>query len=599
MNRYCMKYQTYVKDTIGKFTARHPGKLRDYRTMSSDEKREERERVAALLAHLRIGKLAEEPTNLEHEHDINHFSTDEPDSHFHCADDDSMSPIQNQPSHDRNRTTEKLANEDRQSTSVHHFPSSEFANADTSTLLLSPQSTSSVVEYSSKSLRQTAPMASILSPGSIASVASVEFVRRAQYSTSSASNAFDSPERRFSNVQKRLASTSGKRGADLSRFRQDDDNRPQLPNSNRHSDDLSAPYRQLEMLSIMPSPSPDRGEIFVASQSPISRRMTCPSSDSESSERWGDEDFPVFEDESAADLYRLESIYSYGSNLGKQQRHKLGLSGRRPQLREIPANIAMKDGATFHLAPLDTKRNEQRRHRPEDDSESRRRQLVDFPDPLARYSNREKDRLTNVFQWIQHLDQQHHDEHHCPAGAIFSLSEQQIIDVTLKIVLGDKEDDLEASGIDQLAGQTVIVARAKEDLEKWESAFRENTGCSVLNHATLPNGDRKRPSTAKRCAMFDVVLTTFDAIKSPDIATPIDDLGYAISNKYTRSQGWYSSRTASQSSVGPQKCKQFSILHHVQFRRIIFADVLGRKSFLAKKNTARASAAVALQGHTR
>jgi hypothetical protein len=597
MNRYCMKYESYVKDTIGKFIARHPGKLRDYRTMSTDEKREERERVAALLARLRIGKMVERPTNLEYELDISHFSTDEPDSTFHCAGDDSMSPVQNPPS--RNRTIEKLANENRQSTSVHRFPSSEFAYADTSTLLLSPQSASSRLEYSSKPLRRTAPNASILRPGSIESIASVENVRRAQHSASSASNVFDSPERRFSNAQKRLASTSGKRGADLARFRHDDDDSPQLPNSNRHSDDLSAPYRQLEMLSILPSPSPDRGEIFAASQSPISQRMTCPSSDSDSSASWGAEDFPVFEDDATTCLYRRESIYSYGSSMGKQKREKLGFSGMRPQLREIPANIAMKEGATFHLAPLDTKRNEQSRHRLDDDSETRSRQLVDFPDPLARYTSREKDLLTNVFQWIQQLDQGRDDEHHCPAGVIFSLSEQQIVHVTLKIVLGDKKDDLEASGNGQLAGQTIIVARAKEDLEKWESAFRENTGCSVLNHATLPNCDRKSPSTAKRCALFDVILTTFDAIKSPDIATPVDDLGYAIPNKDARSQGWYSSRTASQSSVGPQKCKQFSILHQVQFRRIIFADVLGRKSFLAKKNTARASAAVALQGRTR
>jgi hypothetical protein len=55
----------------------------------------------------------------------------------------------------------------------------------------------------------------------------------------------------------------------------------------------------------------------------------------------------------------------------------------------------------------------------------------------------------------------------------------------------------------------------------------------------------------------------------------------------------------SQHNPSPQPTKQLSILHRIQFRRVIFVDVLGRKSYLAKGGTARATAAIAINGETR
>ena len=93
---------------------------------------------------------------------------------------------------------------------------------------------------------------------------------------------------------------------------------------------------------------------------------------------------------------------------------------------------------------------------------------------------------------------------------------------------------------------------------------------------------------------MNVLLTTYDALKSTDMAISVDEQGHAILS--TNGSGWMESRASSQAE---QTTKQFSVLHKVNFQRVVFVDLLGRKSFLAKQGTARAAAAVALRANSR
>jgi len=142
---------------------------------------------------------------------------------------------------------------------------------------------------------------------------------------------------------------------------------------------------------------------------------------------------------------------------------------------------------------------------------------------------------------------------------------------------------------DYLAGGTLIVLRGKEDIGQWEVALREYTSLSCFNHAGMQSMLRKLPNTAGKCAGFDVVLTTYDAIKSKEVTVPVDSAGCAIlgsnasSNGKGGEDGWLTCRGGSgntQSDGGvsaPQKCHQLSALHRMSWFRVIFMDVLGRK----------------------
>ena len=172
-----------------------------------------------------------------------------------------------------------------------------------------------------------------------------------------------------------------------------------------------------------------------------------------------------------------------------------------------------------------------------------------------------------------------------------------------------------------LSGDTLIVVRSKDDITLWERALREHTPFSTFNFAGLPSSERKRPATASRSATFDIVITTYDALKSTDCTVRLDDDGHVVLGQEAESQafgGWMNKRSASSSTASQRlggqsqrlgshsqtvdaaaRCTQLSVLHRVQWRRIIFSDELGRKCFLAKKETARAQAAAAVNANTR
>jgi hypothetical protein len=79
-------------------------------------------------------------------------------------------------------------------------------------------------------------------------------------------------------------------------------------------------------------------------------------------------------------------------------------------------------------------------------------------------------------------------------------------------------------------------------------------------------------------------------------------IGHAVNGKdKAQSDGWYSSKSSSSQSQQNEmrQYKQTSVLHLVEWRRVLFADVMGRKCFLAKAGTARVEAATALNAEAR
>ena len=265
----------------------------------------------------------------------------------------------------------------------------------------------------------------------------------------------------------------------------------------------------------------------------------------------------------------------------------------RRHLREIPANIVMKPGTTFYLPKLSVKPALKLNNRSEEGK------ARNFPDPLQAYDSRQREKLRAAVGILKDFECRGGGERTAPGCAMFSLSEKEIIDVTMKFVSNTPVHEGASNSGSCLIGQTVIVVRGKDNLARWESTLREKCGCSVMNHSKLALADRIRTLTAEKSTMFDIVLTTFDALKAADIAIPVDNFGHAITSQVGKEDGWYSSRSGSKDRTCPQSCKQLSVLHRVRFKRVIFIDMLGRKSYIAKRGTARAAAAVALSGDMR
>jgi hypothetical protein len=187
-------------------------------------------------------------------------------------------------------------------------------------------------------------------------------------------------------------------------------------------------------------------------------------------------------------------------------------------------------------------------------------------------------------------------------AVVLSMREQQVTDVILKLHLenppsGEAWTNSRSGTQGPLKGNTLIVARSKEELETWGRSFREGSAYSVLNHAALPLSQRKSLSSAEKAVQFDVVLTTYDMLKSPDITLTLDFDGFVVNTNIGMNDGWYTS--ASQNLVLERSNKQFSVLHRVNWRRLIFMDVLGRKSYLVKSDTCRVHAARALNAESR
>ena len=378
---------------------------------------------------------------------------------------------------------------------------------------------------------------------------------------------------------KRLATTSAKRGMDQAQLQADDS----LDNSS-----LASEPRPLEEISA-PSPldcshpSPNNCPLFSSSQSPILHQanMQSPHFNQENTG-------PCLESGCGADLNDTVETIDVTTIHERQRRVKSKENGKS-YLQEIPANIVLKDGASFHYQPLNVTRPEKNRRFSQ---RGKQRSLHSFPDPLADCPGRLGQKINAVFDELVERNER---------VIIFSMTTDQICRMTVKLLLDQGERNLHSiPDSEVMNGGTLVVARSKACLEQWERVLRVGTFHSVLNHTTMPLSERNRAAT-KKFTEYDVVLTTFDGIISKDTTVTLNSEGHVVPGKIGFQGGWYAAARADNSEAGEAQYQNtyLSLLHLIQWRRIIFVDSLGRKCYLAKGGTLRGKAAIALNGTSR
>jgi hypothetical protein len=265
-----------------------------------------------------------------------------------------------------------------------------------------------------------------------------------------------------------------------------------------------------------------------------------------------------------------------------------------------------------------------------------------FNDPIARFPSRVAARLNVGFNFMlekesnvqldngAELNVEESVEFKESSAVLLSMDINQIVSVTSKLLIhtikssrihqrsnNDQSNasskrytpsNLSQNDKEFLAGGTLIVLRDKADSAQWEVALREYTSLSVMNHAAMQSTLRKLATTGSKCAGFDVVLTTYDALKSKEVTVPVDADGRAILRSKAEGGdgdaddgGWLTSRgSGTQTGVSaPQKCHQLSVLHRMAWYRVVLMDVLGRKGYLTKPGTARSQAAIAVNSSSR
>jgi hypothetical protein len=486
---YRQQYSGYVSDRIQDFRSKHS--LPDYRTMTKEQQSREQKRVLDLLERLRMVSPS--------------------------LDDDSRMPespaLTNQ--------SRRSGSSDGSTTGSEDDDTTEAAPGQ-SMVLLSPPPKKPSTDFPQDDLSEAS---------------SIENVRGSQY---------QSPTERFD--KKRMASSSGKRGADTSRLRLDSD------------DPLAKSIGRLTL---------GDDHIFTSSQSPIAAMIDSPIRSSSSHD--DDEDIPdpmdtqpdisFGSDTLASKKYDNDSLVETAMLPDKKVRWDFeGLHEK-----EAPTDVRLRQGALFHLATLPTG-------------------VRSSPDPFRFYPDPLQKRLHRLCRWL---------DDHAERALVLSMEGQHLIDVILKQALA-KEPKCEGAEINQEGG-ILIVAREKEDLEAWRHSFREGSAFSVLNHAMLPLKERKTLSGSVTAAQYDLVLTTYEAFKSPDVVVTLDENNHAKLTVPQASGAWCS---ASQPQQGTSN-KKLSFLHRLRWRKIVFVDIVGRKSYLAKAGTTRQLAAVAASAHSR
>lgn len=604
---YTEQYQALVADRILAFGARHSAKdpplvLRDYRAMNEDEKRVEQHRVVQLLQRLGISSGRDNKENCLL------------DANSQTMDDASCDGVV----HQSNRPTgaRKGADDDSFcSTLVVDSDANTNANERSMVLLSSPDTT-----FADKPLQQStdtkkhtggittsalfSPCSSL--PNDQAMSMAATMPPQAHNNNDSRDSGCDSANTSMADPKresiyespetarrekKRYASTSGKRGSDLVRLRLCDDSSDAMQLQNNDKNNCTTPSKDL-VHSIGRLSIADSEVLFLSSQSPIVPRMShSPLRTSLSPVEYPDPNISFGEDDysnqSSRPAFDNDSLIE--TAMLPDKRVRWDFDGKLT--KEAPTNVQLLGGKSLLWPKLTT--------------EIRRREAPStqtFPDPLSLYPEKVQRRLGRLYRWLLQR---------CPStklnpsrgagngncAVVLSLEEQMVVDLVLKLQL-DYEGEIRGtqerkSGLD---GNTLIVARSKEDLETWRRSFREGSALSVLNHAAMPLSERKSPFTAEKSAQFDIVLTTFDALKSPDITVTLDNNGFANNNPIGVNDGWY--KSASQSTEPPDQKKQLSALHRVKWSHLILVDALGRKSYLVKAGTARVQATRALSSQT-
>jgi hypothetical protein len=605
---YTRHFESYVSHVITDFQRQHPGKLKNYCSMSQSEKQREQSRVNALLARLggtttdvlkcrahdaggpvALAETSGESSATRLSLDHNNSFTDESN-----RENPGLSPP---PANDSFASASSRENEDAEM----------FSECNQSSNLLSPESeVDELAARMDQSMGLMSPAPDVgtspvgppqRSPPPVAmaedddssEASSVELVRRTESARSTPSSQMYESPTITTNRSKRMASASGKRGTDQSRMRLDDDSFASFDASIVRPSEMIASPSQLLRSSHTSPESP----LFQASQSPIDDAFSSAEKNRVQVQSAGRR-LEVFEDHQSPNNDDTLQSHDVTANYRRKVRWN-----EESFLQEIPANVHLKEGAPFRMKPLRVGRPT--RQEAEDSGRRRQVAMASMPDPLRHYEGALRKKVKAAYAWMKERDiLSEEDDDEVNGGLLFSMNVEQIIDVTMKLCIKHQSEHNQRDiGEDEaLNGGALIVARSKEDLQDWESSLRECTCFSVLNHSTMTVEDRKRKATANRCAGYDVVLTTFDAIKSKDIATPLDSKGHAIIHEKVGVQdGWFSSRSSGSQPAG--RVEQLSVLHQINWRRILFLDVLGRKSFVAKLKTARADAAVAIGASSR
>lgn len=628
--------------------------LEDYRLMSPSKQRMQQGNVAVLLSRLGISgngiKIGNEQVDDERyeSSSITRLDENEPDNSVTRLDDTAL---------DDNDEQEEA----------------EFVMEDPSMALLSP-SPPKVVPIVEKPTSQQQSNSShpplykqhSLTPSSRSS-SPLEVARRADPSSPSSTrnDTFKSPTfLSQSHNHKRLASTSGKRGMDTVRLRRG--HSPVNLNNGSggaHPSPLSPSSSSSSPASFLPSsiPASDHKShakqqvmLFSTSPSPISHHHTnsCIFEDSDDDDSYDDRrrqqlsvsrhnESVIMKENFSSHL--VASIRNLNTNkddsIETVDETMIGKSrGFRRRSQDEPSTIYKRSTHLDSVSKFNGRESSFAYYPPLNLHVVPRRGELRSPkapvDPFAFYEGAAAMRLQSVYQRLvtcnrveRQMAEFNRETRPIVKGrVVVSLEYKQIVDVVMKLLLDAGAPQNARSGIcDQhqnqqelFNGKTLVVVRTRDDLERWAQALRESTSLTVVNHATLALSERKRPAVASTCASFDVVLTTFDAIKSPDMVVALNDDGHVLpkqqSQLHQSGNQWMTSRRCNGSQIQnttagngsehtdqaqPQRCKQLCVLHQIMWQRIIFVDELGRKSFLAKPDTARASAAVAFQGFSR
>ena len=518
---YEAKYKVFVAKIIEKCRVQHPEHVPNYKELSPNQQQKEQQRVLRLLERLQLGGNDGNDTEKLH------------------------NPTNNSSSQRCTNSTKKK--------------SVSFAlNRDDSQTVFSPQ----WAEPMDTSVGLLSPIPPQQSPQTSQTsfdndVSPVELPR-------GAAPGFSSPPPKAlpdDSYRKRMATSSGKRGADAARQK-----------------------RQSEVLATMELHSPVP-KIFTASQSPIYSSDESKVDMKQRRCRRGldDDSSSVTSAGTQISFGHIGPHSDYEDEDSLDSIEETMVDRRLPLGTHVPNRL--QPGKAVHFQPLNTKRQ-----RPKS-----RILTQTVPDPLEKYSGKARDRMNAVYMWIERRLQ----SKSLPGAVVFDMTENKNMDITLKLS-STVPTRRSVSSSSTLRGQTLVVLRERSSLEAWKRVFREGSTLGLLCHCELPVKERKSVSTAQKCSNYGLVLTTFDALASPDLTMMVGEAeGVATVEQSQESSGWLQARASNSQGKDHAKCKRLSVLHRITWAQVIFVDELGRKSFLAKPETSRNSAAAVLPAEKR
>jgi hypothetical protein len=233
--------------------------------------------------------------------------------------------------------------------------------------------------------------------------------------------------------------------------------------------------------------------------------------------------------------------------------------------------------------------------------------LTMIQSPFKEFGSRDSERLNVVLEWLMQRERCSSNEEKESSlsgkAIILSLNQRQITCLVLQLILvnsGHPNDNAPYKTRKFLgnSGGTLIVVKAKDEICGWECELREKTAFSVFNHAALSSSERRSANTTSKASSFDVVLTTYDALKSKEVTVSVDVNGRAT-KQTEHDGGWLVSRTNQSDEEDKVRSAILSRLHLLCWQRIVFIDDLGRKSYLTKPGTSRAEVACSLTGRSK